>query len=98
MGEEIERHVTFHVLPEAVQEFRKFFEQEYRPMMTTIEGYIKADLLIDTENPQDFKMVLRFESVDAAADWRASEMHVALKPRLKSMYSDSELKVYEVIT
>jgi heme-degrading monooxygenase HmoA len=98
MGEEIERHITFHVLPEAVQEFRKFFEREYRPAIATIKGFIKANLLLDTENPQDFNMVLRFESVDAAADWRASELHVALKPRLKSMYSDSELKVYEIIT
>jgi len=98
MNRGIERHVTFHVLPEAVDEFEKFFEQEYRPAMKNTNGFIKAELLKDTENPQDLKMVLRFESSDAAADWRASESHAVLKPRLKSMYSGSELKVYEVIS
>ena len=97
MGKRIERHVTFHVLPEEVEEFEKFFEQEYRPAMENTNGFVKAELLKDTENPQDLKMVLRFESNDAAADWRASESHAALKPRLKSMYSGSELKVYKVI-
>ena len=98
MGKGIERHITFHVLPEEVEEFGIFFKQEYRPAMENTNGFVKAELLKDTENPQDLKMVLRFESSDAAASWRASESHTALKPRLKSMFSDSELKVYEVIT
>jgi heme-degrading monooxygenase HmoA len=97
MGKGIERHVTFHVLPDEVGEFEVFFVQEYRPAMEKMNGFIKAELLKDTENPQDLKMVLRFESVDSAAEWRASESHAALKPRLKSMYSGSELKVYEII-
>ncbi len=97
MGHGIERHVTFHVLPEQVEEFENFFEMEYRPAMEKTKGFIKAELLKDTENPQDLQMVLRFESNDAAADWRASESHAALKPRLKSLYSSSELKVYEVL-
>jgi heme-degrading monooxygenase HmoA len=97
MGKGIERHVTFHVLPEEVEEFADFFVQDYRPAMEKTNGFIKAELLKDTENPQDLKMVLRFESSDAATGWRASESHAALKPRLKSMYSGSELKVYEVI-
>jgi heme-degrading monooxygenase HmoA len=98
VGKEIVRHVTFHVLPEQVQEFENFFEREYRPAIENTKGFIKAELLKDTENPQDLIMVLRFESSDAAADWRASESHAVLKPRLKSMYSGSELKVYDVIT
>ena len=98
MGKGIERHVTFHVLPEEVEEFEKFFEQEYRPAMENTNGFVKAELLKDTENPQYLKMVLRFESSDSAAGWRASESHADLKPSLKSMYSGSELKVYEVIT
>lgn len=98
MGEEIERHITFQVLPEEVEKFGIFFKQEYRPAMENTNGFVKAELLKDMENPQDLKMVLRFESSDAAAGWRASESHAALKPRLKSMYSDSEIKVYEVIT
>ena len=97
MSKGIERHVTFHVLPSKVEEFESFFESEYRPAMATMDGFIKASLLKDTENPQDLQMVLRFESVDAAASWRGSDTHAALKPRLKSMYNGSDLKVYEVI-
>lgn len=42
-------------------------------------------------------MVLRFESLQAAAAWRESEAHPALKPQLKSMYTESELNVYDVL-
>lgn len=93
----IERHVTFHVLPEKIEEFERFFENEYRPAMANTEGFIKAELLKGMENPQDLKMVLRFESLESAAVWRASATHSALKPKLKSLYDGSELKVYEVI-
>jgi heme-degrading monooxygenase HmoA len=97
MGKGIERHVTFHVLPEEVEEFENFFEKEYRPAMEKTKGFIKAELLKDTEHPQDLQMVLRFETNEAAANWRASESHAALKPRLKSMYGSSDLKVFEVL-
>jgi heme-degrading monooxygenase HmoA len=97
MGNGIERHVTFHILPDDVEDFEIFFEQEYRPAMEKTSGFVKAELLKDLENPHDLKMVLRFKTSDTAADWRASEAHTALKPRLKSMYSSSDLKVYEVI-
>ena len=97
MGITIERHVTLHVLPGKADQFKQFFQDEYRPAMAQTDGYIKAELLKDTENPQDLKMVLRFDSVDSAAAWRASDRHAALKPGLKSLYDGSELKVYEVL-
>jgi len=97
MGIGIERHVTFHVLPEKAEEFELFFDSEYRPAMAITEGFIKAELLKEMDKPQDLKMVLRFESIESAAVWRASAAHSALKPKLKSMYDGSELKVYEVI-
>jgi len=93
----IERHVTFHGLPEEVEEFEKFIEEKYRPVMANTNGFIKSNLLNDTENHQDLKMVLRFESKEAAARWRTSASHAALKPRLNSLYNGSELKVYEVM-
>jgi antibiotic biosynthesis monooxygenase (ABM) superfamily enzyme len=92
----IERQVTFHVLPGREAEFETFFQQQYRPAMAKTSGFIKADLLRDAENHTDLMMVLRFDSVDSAAAWRASPEHEALKPHLKSLYSGSELKVYQV--
>lgn len=97
MDKGIERHVTFHILPGKVSEFEEFFADDYRPAMAQTSGFIKAELLKDSDNPQDLQMVLRFESDEAAADWRASELHAALKPKLKSLYQGSELKVYQVI-
>jgi heme-degrading monooxygenase HmoA len=97
MANGIERHVTFHALPDKLNEFVRFFEQEYRPAMAKTEGFLKADLLKDTENTLDVKMVLRFDSLESAAAWRASDIHTALKPRLKALYSGSELEVYEVL-
>ncbi len=98
MGKGIERHITFHVLPEKVEEFGKLFQQEYRPATENTNGFVKAELLKDTEDHQGLKMVLCFESSDAAAGWRTSESHAALKSRLKPLYSGSELKFCEVIT
>jgi heme-degrading monooxygenase HmoA len=97
MGRGIERHVTFHVLPGTAGEFEEFFTGDYRPAMSQMTGFIKAELLKDYDNPQDLQMVLRFESEEAAAGWRASEPHAALKTKLKSLYDGSEIKVYQVI-
>ena len=92
----IERHVTFHVLPGKEAEFETFFQEQYRPAMAKTQGFVKAELLQDTENQSDLKMVLRFDSSESAAAWRASDAHQALKPDLKSLYDGSELKVYQV--
>jgi len=93
----IERHVTFHVLPNKGKEFARFFEEDYRPAMTKNEGFVKAELLKEMDTDQDFVMTLRFESIEAAAGWRASSEHAALKPHLKSLYDSSELRVLELI-
>lgn len=97
MGKGIERHVTFHVLPGKVSQFEEFFARDYQPTMSQMPGFIKAELLKDNDNPQDLQMVLRFETEEAAASWRASEPHAALKPKLKSLYDGSTLKVYQVL-
>ncbi len=93
----IERHVTFHVLPGKGEEFARFFAEEYRPAMEKTAGFIQAGLLKELEQAQDLTMTLRFESLDAAATWRASSVHQALKPQLKSLYNGSELKVFEIV-
>ncbi len=93
----IERHVTFHVLPKKGKEFARFFEEEYRPAMAKTEGFLKAELLKEMDTDQDFMMILRFESNDAAAVWRASSEHAELKPHLKSLYDGSELRVLELV-
>ena len=92
----IERHVTFHVLPDQEAEFVRFFADEYRPAMQQIDGFVQAGLLKHSESERDFMMTLRFASLDAAAAWRSSEAHQALKPHLKALYDGSELKVFEV--
>jgi heme-degrading monooxygenase HmoA len=93
----IERHVTFRVLPTKEQEFARFFEEEYRPAMAKTEGFLKAELLKDMDDAHDFTMILRFESLDAAAAWRSSDLHQELKPHLKSLYDGSKLKVFEMV-
>ena len=96
-NEMIERHVTFHVLPNKGPDFAKFFEEAYRPALERTPGFVRAGLFRDMEHEQDFLMTLRFESLDAAGAWRASNLHQELKPHLKSLYSSSELKVLEIV-
>lgn len=93
----IERHVTFHVHPGKEQAFHAFFKEAYEPAMSETPGFISASLLQEHEQSSNIKMVLRFESLEAAAAWRASEKHEELKPSLKSHYEGSELLVYDVL-
>lgn len=93
----IERHVTFEVMRGQEQVFEQFFTQEYRPAMSQMAGFVRVELLREQETPSSYQMTIRFDSVEAAAAWRASPAHQALSPRLKTLYSGSQVQVYDVI-
>ncbi len=93
----IERHVTFNVLSDKTQDFEKLFSEEYRPAMVSMPGFVKVELLCEQEDPTQYQMVIRFESTETAAGWRSSEAHQALKPKIKTLYRGSTLKVYDVV-
>lgn len=93
----IERHVTFKVIPGKEQDFKRLFIEEYRPAMSSMPGYVYVHLLVDSENPQLYHMVIRFRSLEEAAAWRNSVLHQSLQPKLKALYQESQVQVYEVI-
>ena len=93
----IERHVTFEVLPDKTDEFEKFFSEHYRPAMSRMPGFVKVELLREQNAPLRYQMVIRFQTADDAAGWRASPEHQGLSPQIKTLYSGSELKVYDVL-
>ena len=93
----IERHVTFNVHPETTKDFEELFTAEYRPAMAAMPGYVKLELLVEQEDPTQYQMVIRFESLETAAGWRNSDVHQALKPKIKALYDGSKLQVYDVI-
>lgn len=93
----IERHVTFNVLPGKEQAFERLFVEEYRPAMARMPGFVRVELLRDQEDSTQYQMVIRFESLETAANWRNSEQHQALQPKIKALYSGSSLKVYDVV-
>jgi heme-degrading monooxygenase HmoA len=93
----IERHVTFDVLPEHEVDFERLFVDEYRPVMSSMPGFEKVELLRDKEHPNRYQMVIRFGTPEDAANWRASEVHKAIQPRLKALYVGSTLSVYDVV-
>ncbi len=93
----IERHVTFDVLHDKTDEFELFFSDEYRPAMALMPGYIKVELLREQEDSTKYQMVIRFMSFEEAAAWRNSNAHQVLSPKLKALYSASQLQVYEVV-
>ncbi len=93
----IERHVTFEVLQGKEDAFEQFFVQEYRPAMSRMAGFVRLELLRASEAPSNYQMVIRFETLETAAAWRASPEHQALSPKLKVLYSGSRVQVYEVI-
>ncbi len=93
----IERHVTFVVKDGKEQDFENFFVAAYRPAMSAMPGFISASLLRNKDQKEQFQMVIRFESEAQSANWRNSPQHEALKPGLKALYLENNLKVYEVI-
>jgi heme-degrading monooxygenase HmoA len=93
----IERHVTFNVHPDRVEDFERFFAGEYAPAMSRSDGFVGVGLLREMERPSRYQMVLRFRDVDAATGWRTSAEHQALQPALVALHSGMEIIAYEVI-
>lgn len=93
----IERHVTFEVLPDKTCDFEDLFAQAYRPAMAGMPGFVAVALLRSEATPTEYQMVIRFQTAEMAAAWRASEAHKALSPRMKALYSDSHVHVYDVV-
>lgn len=93
----IERHVTFNVLPDKGEEFEEFFVEKYRPAMAAMAGFVDVGLLRQIDQATQYQMVIRFDSAEAAAEWRGSAIHKSLQPILKALYSESQLIVCDVI-
>jgi antibiotic biosynthesis monooxygenase (ABM) superfamily enzyme len=93
----IERHVTFEVLSDKTAAFEEFFIQEYRPAMSRMPGFVRVELLRLQDSATQYQMIIRFETVEDAAGWRASPEHQELSPKIKELYHTSQLQVYQVI-
>jgi len=93
----IERHVTFNVIPGQQQDFENLFRQEYSPAMSRQPGFVSVALLKEQEKEAVYQLAIRFESLATAAAWRESADHKALAPKIKALYQDSSVAVYDVI-
>jgi antibiotic biosynthesis monooxygenase (ABM) superfamily enzyme len=93
----IERHVTFNVIPGKEREFEALFKEAYSVAMSKQPGFVSVTLLKEHEKEAIYQMVIRFQTLETAAAWRDSEDHKALSPRIKSLYSNSTVQVYEVV-
>lgn len=93
----IERHVTFNVIPGKEKDFEKLFIEEYSVAMSKQPGFVSVALLKEHEKGSIYQMAIRFQSLETAAAWRESEDHKALSPKIKALYTESDVKVYEVI-
>lgn len=93
----IERHVTFNVIPGKEKEFEALFREEYSVAMSKQPGFVSVTLLKEHEKEAIYQMVIRFQSLETAAAWRESADHKALSPKIKALYRESSVQVYEVI-
>jgi len=93
----IERHVTFNVIPGKEKDFETLFKEEYSVAMSGQTGFVSVTLLKEHEKETIYQMVIRFQSLETAAAWRDSADHKALSPKIKALYSESTVQVYEVI-
>jgi antibiotic biosynthesis monooxygenase (ABM) superfamily enzyme len=93
----IERHVTFHVISGKERDFETLFKEAYSIAMSKQPGFVSVTLLKEHEKDVIYQMVIRFQSLETAAAWRDSDDHKALSPKIKSLYKESTVQVYEVI-
>jgi len=93
----IERHVAFHVIPGKEKDFENLFKNEYSIAMAKQRGFISVTLLKEHEKEAVYQMVIRFQSPETAAAWRDSDDHKSLSPKIKALYKESTVQVYEVI-
>jgi antibiotic biosynthesis monooxygenase (ABM) superfamily enzyme len=93
----IERHVTFHVIPGKERDFENLFKNEYSIAMSKQPGFISVTLLKEHEKESVYQMVIRFQSLETAAAWRDSVDHKTLSPKIKALYQESIVQVYELI-
>ena len=93
----IERHVTFNVTLGKEKDFETLFTREYRVAMSKQPGFVSVTLLKGHEKETVYQMVIRFQSLETAAAWRDSADHKALSPKIKALYKESSVQVYEVI-
>lgn len=93
----IERHVTFNIFLEKEKEFEALFKAEYSVAMSRQPGFVSVTLLKEHQKEAVYQMVIRFQSLETAAAWRDSSDHKALSPRIKALYKESTVQVYEVI-
>jgi antibiotic biosynthesis monooxygenase (ABM) superfamily enzyme len=93
----IERHVTFNVIPRKEKDFETLFKDAYSIAMSKQPGFVSVALLKEHEKEAIYQMVIRFQSLESAAAWRDSAEHQALSPRIKALYQESTVQVYEVI-
>jgi antibiotic biosynthesis monooxygenase (ABM) superfamily enzyme len=93
----IERHITFNVHPDLTADFERFFRETYRPAMSRARGFVRVELIREGENAARYQMMLRFQDVETAAEWRTCAEHQALQPELTSFYSTNEIVGYVVV-
>lgn len=93
----IERHVTFNVILGKEKEFESLFKEAYGVAMSKQPGFVSVTLLKEREKEAIYQMVICFQTLETAAAWRDSEDHKALSPRIKALYTESTIQVYEVI-
>lgn len=93
----IERHVTFNVIPGKEKDFEMLFREAYGVAMSKQPGFVSVTLLKEHEKEAVYQMVIRFQTLETAAAWRDSGDHKALSPKIKSLYTNSTVQVYEMI-
>ena len=93
----IERHVTFNVISGKEKDFETLFKEAYSIAMSKQLGFISVTLLKEHEKEAVYQMVIRFQSLEMAAAWRDSDDHKALSPKIKALYKESTVQVYEAI-
>jgi heme-degrading monooxygenase HmoA len=93
----IERHIPFIVHAGQGAALERFFDERYRPAMSRSPGFVRVDLLRESDDPTRYLMTMRWRDAEAATGWRTSAEHLALQPELNALCSMGEVRVHVVV-
>jgi heme-degrading monooxygenase HmoA len=94
----IERHIDVEIPSHNRAAFERFFVERYRPAAASLPGYVACVLLRESERPERYQMVFRWETADEAKAWRTSAVHERLQPELTALHAGMTITAYEMVS
>ena len=88
-------HVDLQLKPGAASELEKTYREVFRPAISAQEGFLDVALLRPTSEPDEYRLVIVFQSEPLRRKWVASALHQEVWPPMKSHCTKYSVRLFE---